>query len=76
MVSIQYSEDTKLRKAQKFGVYTLMGLAAFIVFGTLFGWLIQWLWNSTLSEIFGIATISFWQAIGLFVLAKLFFGIV
>ncbi len=28
----------------------------------------------TLAEMFGLPTISLWQAIGLFILAKLFFG--
>ena len=74
MISIQYSDDPRLRKAQKFGVYTVLGLGAFVIFGTLFGWLIQWLWNATLTEMFGWSSITFWQAIGLFVLAKLFFG--
>ena len=31
--------------------------------------------EAELAEIFGVSTISFWQAIGLFFLAKLFFGV-
>lgn len=74
MISIQYSEDPRQRKVQKFAVWTVIGLAGAVVFGLLFGLLIQFLWNATLAEMFGLPLLSFWQAIGLFVLAKLFFG--
>ena len=74
MISIQYSEDPKIRKAQKFVFWTVAGLAGAIVFGLVFGFLIQFLWNATLAAMFDFPTLSFWQAIGLFILAKLFFG--
>jgi hypothetical protein len=74
MISIQYSEDPKLRKAQKFALWTCVGLFGTAAFGLLFGFLIQFLWNATLAEMFGFPALSFWQAIGLFILAKLFFG--
>lgn len=32
------------------------------------------LWNQLLPDIFGLATINFWQALGLFTLARLLFG--
>ncbi len=63
-----------LGKGEKFAVFALMGTAAVIVFGTLFGLLVQFLWNATLVELLGAGEISFWQAIGVLVLAKLFFG--
>ena len=74
MISIQYSEDPKERKVQKIALWTVAGLAGAIVFGLLFGLLIQFLWNATLTEMFDLPALSFWQAVGLFVLAKLFFG--
>ena len=74
MISIQYSDNPKERRAQKIAVWTVAGLAGAVVFGLLFGFLIQFLWNATLAEMFDIPKLSFWQAIGLFVLAKLFFG--
>lgn len=63
-----------LGRAEKFAVFALMGAAAVIVFGSLFGLLVQWLWNATLVPLAGAGEISFWQAIGVLVLAKLFFG--
>lgn len=32
------------------------------------------LWNFLIPSIFGLTTISFWQALGLFVLARILFG--
>lgn len=40
----------------------------------LFGWVTMLLWNWLMPEIFGLTTISFWQAAGLLLLAKIFFG--
>ena len=74
MISIQYSDDPKIRKVQKFALWTCVGLFGAVAFGLLFGFLIQFLWNATLADMFGFPALSFWQAIGLFVLAKLFFG--
>jgi hypothetical protein len=74
MISIQYSKDPKERKVQKIALWTVAGLAGAIVFGLLFGLLIQFLWNATLTEMFDLPALSFWQAVGLFILAKLFFG--
>ncbi|MEM7097822.1 MAG: hypothetical protein AAF541_06135 [Pseudomonadota bacterium] len=63
-----------LKRGEKFVVFGLMGAAAIIVFGSLFGLLVQFLWNSTLMPLAGAGEISFWQAIGVLILAKLFFG--
>jgi uncharacterized membrane protein (DUF485 family) len=35
---------------------------------------IMWLWNWLMPEIFSLPTIGFWQALGVFVLAKIIFG--
>ncbi len=38
------------------------------------GTVIMLLWNALIPGIFGVATISFWQALGLFVLSRILFG--
>ena len=40
----------------------------------IFGSAVMLLWNSLLPAIFGVGTITFWQAIGLLVLSKILFG--
>lgn len=40
----------------------------------LFAYVTMLLWNALLPEIFNLTTISFWQAAGLLILARLFFG--
>lgn len=52
-------------------------IPAFLVVGTgLFigiGQLVVWLWRVTLSDIFGIKAISFWQAWGIILLSQILF---
>ncbi len=51
-----------------FGAIAITGLAI------LFGFIIMWLWNWLMPEIFGLTTLTYWQAVGLFILFKLLFG--
>ncbi|MDA3838241.1 MAG: hypothetical protein PF574_04590, partial [Candidatus Delongbacteria bacterium] len=51
-----------------------IGLAAITGFFYLAGIFVQWLWAVTISDIFAVKEISFWQAIGLIVLCKILFG--
>ncbi len=51
------------------GVAAVSGLAYFV------GWVIMLLWNWLMPDIFGLKTISLWQALGLFILAKLLFSV-
>jgi hypothetical protein len=45
-----------------------------IVALAIFSAAVMLLWNALVPEIFGLAAISFWQALGLLVLARLFFS--
>ncbi|PCE63803.1 hypothetical protein [Sediminicola luteus] len=40
----------------------------------LFGFVLMWLWNWLMPEIFGLPTLDYWQAVGLFILSKLLIG--
>ena len=44
------------------------------VLGFLFGWFVQFLWNETLASMFDWPPITYWEAVGLFVLAKILLG--
>lgn len=45
-----------------------------ILFFLLVGYVLQLLWNWLMPELFGLSTISYWQAFGLLILAKILFG--
>jgi len=53
-------------------------IIAGVVFAGLFalvlGFVVQWLWNWLMPDIFGLNPISYWQAFGILFLAKLLFG--
>ena len=51
-----------------FGAIAITGLAI------LFGFVIMWLWNWLMPEVFGLTTLTYWQAVGLFILLKLLLG--
>ncbi|HEY6248490.1 MAG TPA: hypothetical protein VI685_00940 [Candidatus Angelobacter sp.] len=50
--------------------FALMGIVAL----TLFGFGVMLLWNWLMPTIFGLRLITFWQALGLVILSKIFFG--
>jgi hypothetical protein len=54
-----------------FGILGIIGIAAL---GFLFGFFVMHLWNWLMPAIFSLGTITFWQAVGLVVLAHLIFG--
>lgn len=51
-----------------FGGIAIIGLAI------LFGFIIMWLWNWLMPEIFGLTTLTYWQAVGIFILFKILLG--
>ena len=51
-----------------FGSIAIIGLAI------LFGFVIMWLWNSLMPELFGLTTLTYWQAVGIFILFKILLG--
>ncbi len=52
----------------------LMFLPLVVLFIALFGFVVMWLWNWLMPALFGLNTIGYLQALGLFVLAKILFG--
>ncbi|WP_406684072.1 hypothetical protein N1F78_15485 [Seonamhaeicola sp. MEBiC1930] len=40
----------------------------------LFGFIIMWLWNWLMPMIFGLTTLTFWEAVGVFILFKILLG--
>ena len=52
----------------------LFGAAAIIGLAILFGFIIMWLWNWLMPDIFGLTALTYWQAVGLFILFKILIG--
>jgi hypothetical protein len=50
------------------------GLAVMAGLAILFGFIVMHLWNWLMPEIFGLTTLTFWQSVGLVILARLIFG--
>lgn len=59
-----YSKKARIGKKIVFGLLAVTALTFVLMF----------LWNWLMPVIFGLTVITFWQALGLFVLSKIFFG--
>ena len=54
--------------------WVILGVIGIVGLAILFGFIIMWLWNSLMPELFGLTTITYWQAVGLFILSKILIG--
>ena len=64
-------------KERRHGFWILIAIFAPLAIAAaifLFGSVVMLLWNALLPSIFGIGTITFWQALGILILAKILFG--
>jgi hypothetical protein len=52
----------------------IIGISLAIVFAGVFAIVVQYLWNWLMTEIFKLGNITFWQAFGLVLLAKILFS--
>ncbi len=52
----------------------ILGLMGAVALAFLFGYVVVWLWNWLMPELFGLKIITFWQAVGLIILARIIFG--
>jgi len=74
MNTIQFSRSPRFDKFARIFMMIVGGFIMMIIFALIFGFLLKFLWNATMTELFALPAISYWQAIGLFILAKFFFG--
>jgi hypothetical protein len=54
--------------------FAIVGVAAAIIFAIVFGLVVQVVWNRVMPPVFGLGPITYPQAFGLLLLAKVFFG--
>ncbi len=66
----------KLRKRSPLEIVAIVifGGAAIVGLAILFGFIIMWLWNWLMPLVFGLPTLTYWQAVGLFILLKILIG--
>jgi len=60
-------------KAMKIIGWIAMGLAGVTAIGFLLGLVVMTLWNWLMPALFGLPEVTYWQAVGLFVLCHLLF---
>ncbi len=65
------SPNMKHRRSLKFFIIVPLAVLAFV---TAFSAIVMWLWNAILPAVTGVHTITFWQAAGILILAKILFG--
>ena len=64
-------------KAEYYITKIVKGIAIALIFIVLFllaNYVLMRLWNWLMPDLFGLTTVDYWQALGIFVLAKLIFG--
>jgi len=66
--------ERKIKKIVKVIFIVIFGAIAIVALALLFGYVVMLLWNWLIPAIFGLGVISFWQAVGIVILAKLLFG--
>jgi len=59
-----------VRRPVKFLVIGVLAVCAL----ALFGFVVMLLWNSVMPAVFDLKAVSYWQAVGLLILSKIFFG--
>lgn len=62
------------RKAGRICGMVGLGVTIALLFALVFGFLVKWLWNALMPDIFGLGAITYWQAVGMLILAKILFG--
>lgn len=71
---VEHKVRTKVEKFFRSVIKVLFIMLLIALFILLFGYVFMWLWNWLMPDIFGLATIDYWQAVGILVLAKLILG--
>jgi hypothetical protein len=63
-----------VRKGQRIIGMVIFGLATAAIFGLIFGYFVELLWNWLMPTVFKLGLINYWQGFGIVILARLIFG--
>ncbi len=68
------SEKPGYLKGLRIAGWIILGVITAVFFAFIFGYFVMLLWNWLMPSLFGLATISYWQAFGIIILARLLVG--
>ncbi|WP_149274106.1 RnfABCDGE type electron transport complex subunit D [Pareuzebyella sediminis] len=71
---VEQKVKSKVEKFVKSAVKVIFMILLFALFILAFGYVFMLLWNWLMPTIFDLTTITYWQAVGILVLAKMLFG--
>jgi len=69
-----YNSNATRNKTFRIVGQVFVGLLFAVAFALVFGLLVKFIWNSLMPAIFNLREITYWQAFGIIILAKLLFG--
>ena len=72
--NFHYNSSSTGGKVFRIAGYVLVGLLFAAAFAIVFAILVKFIWNSMMPAVFDFKEITFWQAFGIIILAKLLFG--
>ena len=65
--------NEKERNPLKWIIWGIVGICIAAVMALFFGLIVMWLWNWLMPTIFGLTTITYWQAWGIVILTHILF---
>ena len=69
-----FREGNTLMRVLYITRWVVVGIFIASIFATLFALVVRLIWNAVMPDVFGLPGITFWQAFGMILLAKLLFG--
>jgi len=66
--------QTRKNRFGKISAWVFLGITAATGFALVLGYVVMLLWNWLMPEIFGLITVTYWQAVGIIIFAKLLLG--
>jgi hypothetical protein len=69
-----YPSDNHTKKVLRIIGMVFVGVIFAILFALVFGFLVKWLWNFLMPDLFGLSQITYLQAFAMVVMTKLLFG--
>lgn len=74
MTHAEFRNQPRRKKIMTIAGWSILGIFGATAFAFLFGYFIMLLWNWLMPELFGLATVNYWKAVGIVLLARLIFG--